>query len=246
MFLHRDTLRANLFTPVIFLILLLVVSTVLAAETATVSGRMLMKNGSPLSGGFVVVFDLQSGVPPAPERYFLPPDYHEKINNDGSFRMLLPAGEYAIGAVKLREGKAGPPGEGDIYFIIKDEDLELKRIVVPENGHIDLGNVAAGEIFRPVPDPSKPVTSVSGRIIDTRGNPVKGVVATAVLIRKGMKDLLFFSPETDSSGIYNLSLPFGGTYNVGTWGKASADSASTNSIRIDTGGTLRGIDLQLQ
>lgn len=242
-------MRANLFTPAMFLILLLVVSTVLDAEAATVSGRMLMKNGTPLSGGIAVAFDLQSGLPPAPERYFRPPDYQVEIQNDGSFQMLLPQGEYAIGAVKRKDGMAGPPGEGDVYFIMKDEDLNLKHVVVPEKGHVGLGDVAAGEIFRPAPDPSNPVTSVSGRVTDKQGNPVKGIIISAVLIRQGMKNMLFFAPETDSDGMYDMNLPFGGTYNLGIWGGGSPGDVGknfTNSIRIDTGDALRGIDLQQQ
>lgn len=246
-FLHRDALRANLFIPVTFLILLLVVSTVLEAETATVSGRMLMKNGTPLSGGIAVAFDLQSGLPPAPERYFRPPDYQEKIQSDGSFQLLLPQGEYAIGAVKRKDGKAGPPGEGDVYFIMKDENLNLKHVVVPEKGHVGLGDLAAGEIFRPVADPAHPVTSVSGRVTDKQGNPVQGIIVSAVLTRQGMQNMLFFSPETDSGGMYALHLPFGGTYNLGIWeGGPPGDAGKnfTNSIRIDTGEALPGIDLQ--
>ena len=241
-------MRANLFTPAILLILLLVVSTAPEAESATVSGRMLMKNGIPLAGGIAVAFDLQSEVPPAPERYFRPPDYGAEIKNDGSFQLLLPPGEYAIGAVKRKEGKTGPPREGDVYFMIKDEDHNLKRIAVPANGDVALGNLAQGEIFKPVMDPTPPVTSVIGRVTDTQGNPVPGIVVAAVLSKQGMENILFYAQDTDSNGTYKLHLPFGGTYNLGIWGESSPGDAAkdfTRSLRIDTGDTLPGFDLQL-
>ena len=243
-------MRVYGFTTTVILALILISSTAQGAGAATISGRMLMKNGIPISGGIAIAFDLKSSLPPAPEKYFQPPDYTEKIQNDGSFQMLLPQGEYSIGAIKRRDGRARPPREGDILFILRDGNQNIKRIVVPEKGHIELGDLAAGEIFRPVSDPLYRYTTVTGRVTDVQGKPAKDVIVSAVLIKQGVKDMLFFAQEPDSNGNYILKLPFGDTYKLGIWETTgSPEVASKNfkkKIQIKTGDTLQNLDLQMQ
>ncbi len=242
-------MRVYGFTTTIIMAMLLLISTAQGVGAATISGRMLMKNGTPLSGGIALAFDLQIGIPPAPKKYFRLPDYTEQIQNNGSFRLHLPQGEYAIGAVKRRDGKAGPPQDGDIFFLLRDEQRNIKRVAVPNNDHVDLGDMAAEEIFRPVSDPLDTITSVSGTVTDSTGTPVSGAIVSAVLVRKGVKDMLFFSQETNNSGIYLLKLPLGDTYNLGIWETGPPEDASKNfnkTIQLETGNTLQNVDLQMQ
>jgi hypothetical protein len=77
---------------------------------------MLKKDGTPISGGIVIFFDLQGESPPAPESYVRPPDYVADLENDGSFSLGVPPGEYYIGAVKWQDGQPGPPRKGDVFF----------------------------------------------------------------------------------------------------------------------------------
>ncbi|MCL7489192.1 MAG: hypothetical protein M8357_13575 [Desulfobulbaceae bacterium] len=215
---------------------------------ATVTGRMLMQDGTPLSGGFALAFDLQNTLPPDPARYLQPPASIADIGEDGSFTLDLSPGRYAIAAVKRRDGHSGPPREGDIFFALEDANGLAREVDVPEHGRVKLGNLAGARIFRPVSDPLHPTTSVSGTVRDKQGNPAAGMAVGAVLTRQEREDAIFFSHESDSMGSYTLLLPHGGGYRLGVWQNNSLEDAArrfTLPLEIETGGTLTDIDLHM-
>ena len=229
--------------------MLLVGLTVQEVGAGTISGRMLMKDGTPISGGVVIFYDLQNGSPPAPEKYyFRPPDYGGDINNDGSFHMVLPQGTYNIGAIKRQDGRRGPPGEGDLFFILKDKDLKLLPVEIPAKGLIELGDIAAGKIHRPVSDPLIPLAIVSGTVRDKQGKTVKDVTVAAVPLHQRLKNAFYFSQDTGREGTFKLKLPSGSVYILGIWEGESAGEARktfTKKIQIDSGDWLLNVDLQL-
>lgn len=239
----------SLFSSVL-LIFLLLVSAAQEVGAATITGRMLMKDGTPISGGVVIIYDLQNGSPPAPEKYyFRPPDYGRDINNDGSFHMVLPQGTYNIGAIKRQDGRRGPPGEGDLFFILKDKDLKLLPVEIPAKGLIELGDIAAGKIHRPVSDPLIPLAIVSGTVRDKQGKPVIDVTVAAVPVHQRIKNALYFSQDTGREGTFKLKLPSGRIYILGIWEGESADEARkifTKKIQVDSGGSMKGVDLTYQ
>jgi hypothetical protein len=207
---------------------------------------MLMKNGSPISGAIVIVFDLKNGPPPDSEKYFRTPDYVEDTTTDGNFRIVLPQGEYFIGAIKRRDGSGGPPSEGDIFFVLKDESLKLRSIQVPSKGLVELGDIAAGKIHRPVSDPLIPLAIVSGTVRDKHGKTVKDVTVAAVPLHQRLKNAFYFSQDTGREGTFKLKLPSGRVYILGIWEGESADEARkifTKKIQIDSGGSMKGVDL---
>ena len=68
----------------------------------------------------------------------------ELLDTEGRINMKINAGEYYLGAVKWLDGHGpGPPEPGDSFFIIRD-----RTIVIPENGLVDLGVVAEGEVLQ--------------------------------------------------------------------------------------------------
>jgi len=243
-------MQAILYKTVPLMALLLILTVAQDIGAATVSGRMLMQDGSPLSGGIAVAFDLRNNLPPDPEKYIQPPDYAAEIQGDGSFMLHLPQGQYYIGAIQRHNGELGPPREGDVFLLLRDEKLNSKHIEVHDNGTVDLGDLAAGETFRATSDPMHTYTSVSGRVTDTQGNPARDVTVAALLVNKDQKDMLFTAYGTDSNGEYMLKLPFGGTYNLGILDAGPHDEDTLNKfskvIHIRTGDMLQHVDLPVQ
>lgn len=214
----------------------------------TVTGRMLMQDGTPLSGGFAVAFDLQNTLPPDPARYLQPPASIAEIGEDGSFTLDLIPGRYAIAAVKRRDGHSGPPREGDIFFALEDANGLAREFDVPEHGRVKLGDQAGGRIFRPVSDPLHLITSVSGTVMDKQGNPASGMAVGAVFAGQDRAKMIFFSHESDRRGRYTLLLPHGGRYQLGVWQNSSLEDAArrfTLPLEIETGGTRTDIDLHM-
>ena len=215
-------------------------------NAATISGRMLMKNGLPLSGGVAVAFDLQSDVIPAPGKYFRVPDFIAEIQNDGNFSLDMPPGEYAIGGVKRTDGRAGPPRDGDVFFLLKDEKQNLKHFIVTKEESMKLGDLAEGEVFRQFSDPVELLTGITGRVLDRQGKPVSDVIVAAVFEKQSEKTNIFIAHETDSNGVFFLPLPSGGKYSLGVWDSGGPQSASKlfrKSLQVETGVILQGIDL---
>jgi len=68
-------MRKNFILVITLAVLLFPVMSAPADGAGTITGRMLMKGGTPISGGIVIFFDLQGESPPAPESYVRPPDY---------------------------------------------------------------------------------------------------------------------------------------------------------------------------
>ena len=126
----------------IFLLLLTVPADVMSG-TGTVTGRMLMMDGTPMAGGMALFFDARHGPPLAPEKEFMPPDIAMPLDSDGRFMASLPAGKYHVGAVQWQES-VGPrfrePLPGDIFFLIRE-----KTYNVPEEGDIDIGTYHEGK-----------------------------------------------------------------------------------------------------
>ncbi len=113
------------------------------AWAGTVTGTMLMKDGTPMAGGKVIIFVGDEGPPPQLSNDFREPDFVEDLNNEGIFWIQLDAGTYYFGAVQWNEGRGpGKPGKGDIFFLMSD-----KPIQVPAEGLIKLGTNALGEII---------------------------------------------------------------------------------------------------
>lgn len=109
----------------------------------TVTGTMLMKDGTPMAGGKVIIFAGDETPPPQLSDDSREPDFIEDLNNEGIFWIQLDAGTYYFGAVQWNEGRGpGKPGKGDIFFLMR-----TKPIQVPADGLVKLGTIAQGEIL---------------------------------------------------------------------------------------------------
>ena len=120
-----------------------------AGKTGTISGQFLTTGGDPLGGGMVYFFKVAVSPPPSYEKYWRVPDFMKPLDSEGKFTVILPEGDYYMGAIKRLSGKAvGPPREGDYFFISAgDNDMPL-AYSVKSTAPVDLGKIAKASPFK--------------------------------------------------------------------------------------------------
>ena len=188
------------------------------AETCQVSGVMMMKDGSPVADGTVLFFSEAAGPPPRENRYMRTPENIAATDSRGEFSVELPEGKYYIGGMKYMTAKwGGPPREGDMFFISRDESDSPKIYVIKENGHIDIGPVSEAATYKRI-TAEKDITAIEGTVHDEYGNPVEDVVVFAYWT-PAMDGLAFVSDYTVGDGRYIIRVHKGGKYYLMIMGK---------------------------
>lgn len=184
------------------------------SKTGAISGKVMIKDGGPLSWGQVLFYDVTTGPPPVPDKYYRTPDISRNIDGDGRFRADLPAGRYYMGAVKRMSGdRLGVPQEGDYVMRSLDENRKLKEYVVTAGSSQDVGSIEEAALVK-AQDPSKRVvtTAVEGIVLDTEGKPVEDAVVIAFADPTLKGKSLFLSDNTAKDGKYTLRLTEGTYY----------------------------------
>lgn len=181
-------------------------------QTGTVSGRFLGDGKSPLASGSVVLFRRGSGPPPAPDRYWLVPDYVEPLDDDGRFTVAVEPGTYYLAAIKRNNRKEiGPPKEGELFLVAADEKGQLVTFSVTGNGAANVGTIGG---VRPIDKTRiRPgCTAIEGTLVDGEGKPVEGAIVFAFASSSMVGKPLFVSERSDGEGKYLLRVAAGGTY----------------------------------
>jgi len=198
------------------LFLILFFHTVFGQEikTGTISGQLMTKGGSPLSGGQAFFFNNASGPPPSADKYWRIPDYVTRIDEQGKFSLNLPEGTYYLGAIKRISGeKIGPPKEGDYFFASMDDKGLPKSYLVKRGMKNDIGTISEAIPFqKSVSKPGTEITAVEGTILDTEGNPVVGALVFAYTSPTMVGKPLFASERTGKDGHYTLRVYDNGNY----------------------------------
>lgn len=129
----------RIFTYIAGMVLFLLATN--AAWAGTVTGIMQMQDGTPMSGGKVIVFDGSIGPAPNWAEDLREPDFVEDLNEEGAFRIKLDPGIYYFGALQWLDGRGpGKPVKGDNFFLMEDTPVQ-----VPAEGVVDLGTISQGE-----------------------------------------------------------------------------------------------------
>lgn len=193
---------------------LVVTTAALAAEpersTGRIKGTVAAKGG--VSSETVAFFDLLTGPPPDPARYFRIPD--EVIFTDplGSFSVELPVGKYYVAALGRKGSKRmGPPDEGDFVYLPRDAQGRLNIYVVTAKETTDIGSLD-GAVAYAAPSPREPSTRIEGIITGKDGKPAEGVFAVASRVPNLSARPLFVSLATGKDGRYSLRVHPGGRY----------------------------------
>lgn len=183
-------------------------------KTGTVSGKLVDKQGAPLTGGQVVFYGGADGPSPDISKYIRVPNLVVDIAPDGSFTAIIPEGEFYFRAIKRKSARSmGPPEKEDLFFLFREKDsLKPKKLSIKQGEHIDFGTMVARSWLDRM-NYLEGKTAIKGTIYDLEGNPVqKGIVfAFARPDMLGTKPL-FVSNETGPDGRYIIHVKGGETY----------------------------------
>lgn len=175
-------------------------------DFGTVSGRLVQTDGTPQVEAVFLLFNSQTGPPPAPGQYFRFPDGSVFVNDEGEFQLSMPPGEYWYGVTKiLAEGKRMHPefsdwlhlsrsGEG-LYSlkIEKDQKTEIGELICTTS----LPEVVAGELT---------AIELTGIIRDQTQTPLTNFFVELYSQSPGLSGPLFTSAMTASDGRYAIKI----------------------------------------
>lgn len=202
-------------------LLLLIVSVVAVQafadelQAGTLSGQIMISRDDPMSDGLIYIYNMASGPPPSCERYWRVPDMVKPLDANGRFRFNIPAGEYALVALKRSSGqtKFGPPLEGD-YLVVDYDDKKLPKIYKIEKGwNYDVGMVSGSAPFKLLPVQNG-LTAITGEVQAPDGKPVEGVLVLAFVTPTIVGKPLFVSERSNKEGRFVLRVNEGGTYHL--------------------------------
>lgn len=182
--------------------------------TGTVSGKFLGEGKAPLANGSVVLFRRGSGPPPAPDRYWLVPDYVEALDDDGRFTVTVEEGTYFLAAIKRKDRQEiGPPNSGELFLIAADDKGKPLTFDVKGNGAVNAGTIGGASPISKETGMVRPgSTAIEGRLVDGEGKPVEGAVVFAFTSPEMQGKPLYVSERSDSDGKYLLRVAEGGKY----------------------------------
>jgi hypothetical protein len=173
----------------------------------------LVHEGKPIANAFVYIYtEAESGL--------MGPSYGEAIRSedDGSFRIDLPAGRFFLAARKRADGaRMGEPEAGDLngtyagnpVAVVSGEyypvgDFSLAKIDADQRQK----RLAAGKF-----DQTR--TRFEGSVVNRDGQPIEGIYVFAYLDSRMVGKPTHISAPTDNTGRYILNLGAGGTYYLG-------------------------------
>ncbi len=227
------------------------------AEACQVSGTMKMQDGNPVADGTVLFFSEKAGPPPSVNKYMRTPENIAGTDSAGNYLVELPVGKYYIGVMKyMTEKWGGPPREGDLFFISRDETGGPKIYVIEVNSHIDIEPVPETAVYEKM-TAEKDITAIEGTVHDEYGNPVKDAVVFAHWT-PAMDGLAFVSGYTEEDGRYLIRVHKGGKYYLmamGKFGSALPMSGMTLSadgkqvpagINVNSGEMNREVDIIIE
>ena len=188
------------------------------AKMGIVTGKVMLDNGSPMTGGKAVFFREGTGQPPHPTRYLRPPDEVFEIGKAGEFKAVLPEGRYYFSATLKKTGDLiGPPAEGDYLY---PGYLEMPKGVtvftVSAGETKDLGTITAFPFTKGAITMDKDLTAIGGTVRDANGRPMAGAMVFAYRAADLVGKPLFVSERTGENGQYLLGVGEGGTYYLKT------------------------------
>lgn len=189
----------------LFLIFQCFTATAIAGQDAAkgkITGQMLIKEGVPISKGFVYFYAAESGHPPTGESYGRVPDYIAEMDNNGRFTTDLSGGNYYIEAGKGKEGRPGPPTEGDYHIIIKDKAGLPAQFAVKEGQTTDLGIISGIGLFKKSAGGNG--HNISGIVMTDEGAPVENAVVFAYKNPDMRGKPFLVSDKTGKDGKYKL------------------------------------------
>lgn len=217
------------------------------SEVVTGLAGFVSIKGQPVSGAVAMVYTDLSGQLKGRGLGWISPS-----DENGYFEAPLPAGSYYI-VIRVRKGGklVGPLQAGDLFGYLAGNPLliregELARVHIPLIEVPDKASQRADTLFGN--------TSVSGRILDTQGDPVEGLQVLLYDDPMMLSRPLFVSQRSRADGRYQISFPQGGSYYLAARSEIGGTPAPgelygryqgtpNHSIKIATGKSLSNIEI---
>jgi hypothetical protein len=231
------------------------------ADSGTVTGRLLLSDGKPLSGGQVFFFEVKSPLDkPVLGKYWRVPDAIERVDSGGRFKIELDTGSYYIAAIKrFSVTKLGPPQIGDFFLPSHDSKGTYRVITVKTNKTTNVGTIkgirrvsAQHAVFTGMP------TAIKGRVTSASGQPAQNMYVLAYTDPSMQGRPSFVSAESDSEGRYYLPVDKGRIYylkvrDIYAGGRPQAGNLvgvfgtpdEPTPVDVKTSSTTEGIDIQV-
>ncbi len=177
-------------------------------KLGTVSGRIVLPDGSPFPVGFVAFFSSEDEEPQDYGGTLRSPKMIAFVQDEGRFSTRpFPAGSYYLGAMDRQKwGVGGPPRPGETRYSAIDEKGEYVIITLQGGQDLDIGTVTVRKPQK-FPERSDSFT-ITGKIIDDKGEGVGGAL---VMVKKDYNEpkAVFISKKTAADGSYQIKLPPG-------------------------------------
>lgn len=174
-----------------------------ASEQGVVSGCIELAGHRDYRG--VASLWPADGSAPDPRRAIRPPLLSGPLSADGCFTLQADAGEYFLGGVlRLTSGGwQGPPRPGDMVFFSPDAAGGNLRVSVSSGMSTQIGRQAGGWTYAGFDnDSSAPI--VTGRLTDSDGEPVAGLLVFAFLDSTMTREPVAISAPSGRDGDYVL------------------------------------------
>ena len=182
-------------------------------RTGSITGTVMISGAGPLAGGQVLLYDVASGIPPAPSKYERTPDITKDIDADGRFRVDIRPGRYYLSAIKRSSGaRIGPPETGDYVFRSLDEKGNPREYLIEAGSSLDIGTVSAAPLKPERLSDKNAATAIEGFVKEKDGMPVADAVVAAFVTTAMQGKPLFISGKTGSDGAYVLRVAPGTYY----------------------------------
>ncbi len=165
----------------------------------------LTYGGEPLEGAIVTIYsDLNSQLKGMGLRMTMP------TNSAGIFELEMPAGTYYLVARKRQSGHIrGPLKAGDYFGYYSGNPLLIREGGLAK---VSFAMIEVPEEVAQLGDRMFGQTSISGTVVDEKGQPVAGVWVLLYAERVMLNRPLYVSQLTDDKGRYVVSFPSGGVY----------------------------------
>lgn len=207
------------FFKVLSIFLMMSVSVVFAGAplqggNGTLSGKVMIKENTPMANGMLLLYNPHLGPPPHPYKYWRIPDMIISTGQNGSFSVDLAEGSYYMMiAQKSPDGEIGPPSKDEFLYFHRDKEGNAASLIIEAGKKLEMGTLSTAFLWTADKvEREKGVTSASGVVIDGSGQPVKNVLVFAYLYREATGRPAFVSDRTDKDGKFIIRFYEGGTY----------------------------------
>jgi hypothetical protein len=180
-----------------------------------VTGRVQLKDGTPLSHGEIYFFEADSQIErPVVGKFWKVPGAIEKLDGSGSFSAELDEGTYYVAAIKRTvKDRLGPPQDGDLFLPSHDKKGVYRTVTVRADATSDIGTIKGAERYYKKNFRYKgKLTAMEGKIVTTEGAPVKGMYVFAYTDESMRGRPLFVSEQSAKDGRFFLPVDTGRTF----------------------------------